>query len=60
MTVTKEFAVKIDTELSHCTTYIGKSIYRMILKSAIIKQKNFSEKHDPSRIDEITKYAKQD
>jgi len=53
MTVTKEFAVKIDTELSALHDLHWKFVND--LESAI-EAKEFYEKHDPTRIDEITKY----
>ena len=53
MTVTKEFAVRIDTELSALHDLHWQFIND--LKSAI-EAKEFYEKHDPTRIDEITKY----
>ena len=53
MTVTKEFAVRIDTELSALHDLHWQFIND--LKSAI-EAKEFYERHDPTRLDEITKY----
>ena len=55
MAVTKEFAVKIDTELS--SLYDKRWNLRNELESAE-DTKEFYEKHYPTRIEEITKYEK--
>ncbi len=53
MAVTKEFAVKIDTELS--ALYDKRWSLRNELESAK-DTKEFYEKHYPNRIEEIAKY----